>query len=385
MASQADHSSAAIADQLRHTVNTRHQVRWVDIAKAIGISLMVFGHVWRGMAGARVGAGARSIPIFAAIDLVIYSFHMPLFFFLSGLFIQQSVKKSSAAFFGHKLRTIAYPYALWSILQCLAASLVVGYTNSRIPPIDVIRGLAIHPYMQFWFLYVLMLCMAAYWLGNALGLGRKGFFAAAVLAHVAGPWIHLAHIGPAFAWLADWYVLYEWRANVIYFAAGALAAPALMKWTPRLPSSLLTLLTLAGLTGAAALAPLHDTPWSYATNVLAAYLGILAICAAAIALSRRPISDALVKLGNATLPIFAAHVILTGAARVLLQRGLHINLISVHLIVGFTLGLFGPIALNSLAIRLGVPYLFDFRLKRPPAPPTPAPISTEPFASTRAA
>jgi hypothetical protein len=56
---------------------------WVDYSKAIGIVLVVYGHVAHGIYKA-------SLPInkdvYLLIDSVIYSFHMPLFFFLSGLY-----------------------------------------------------------------------------------------------------------------------------------------------------------------------------------------------------------------------------------------------------------------------------------------------------------
>lgn len=52
------------------------RIRWIDIAKGIGILLVICGHSTNG--GAVMG--------------VIYSFHMPLFFILSGMIVQ-SIKK----------------------------------------------------------------------------------------------------------------------------------------------------------------------------------------------------------------------------------------------------------------------------------------------------
>lgn len=51
---------------------------WPDLARGIGIVLVVIGHVWRGLM-------ATGLPIdpglFAAVDGLIYAFHMPLFSF----------------------------------------------------------------------------------------------------------------------------------------------------------------------------------------------------------------------------------------------------------------------------------------------------------------
>ena len=62
---------------------------WVDYAKAIGIILVVYGHVARGVfnAGLPMDEGE-----FVLVDSIIYSFHMPLFFFLSGLFFRFAAK-----------------------------------------------------------------------------------------------------------------------------------------------------------------------------------------------------------------------------------------------------------------------------------------------------
>ncbi len=47
---------------------------FIDIAKGIGIILVVTGHL---------------LPVAAGLHVLIYSFHMPLFFFLSGFFLRQ--------------------------------------------------------------------------------------------------------------------------------------------------------------------------------------------------------------------------------------------------------------------------------------------------------
>lgn len=54
---------------------------WPDIAKGIGILLVVYGHVARGIEK----AGLPIDPVFfKTVDVLIYAFHMPLFFFVSG-------------------------------------------------------------------------------------------------------------------------------------------------------------------------------------------------------------------------------------------------------------------------------------------------------------
>jgi len=49
---------------------------WVEYAKGIGIILVVYGHVARGVFNAGM---SWDVELFKLIDSIIYSFHMPLF------------------------------------------------------------------------------------------------------------------------------------------------------------------------------------------------------------------------------------------------------------------------------------------------------------------
>jgi len=83
---------------------------WVDYAKAIGIILVVYGHVARGLVKSGILPNSS---YFHAVDDFIYSFHMPLFFFLSGLFFLHSMNRRGAGgVILSKIDTIVYPYIL---------------------------------------------------------------------------------------------------------------------------------------------------------------------------------------------------------------------------------------------------------------------------------
>ena len=73
-------------------MDTNNRIKWVDIAKGIGIILVIVGHT-----------------IALEYSAPIYTFHMPLFFFLSGLFLNTDVKLE--AFIKKKAKSIlAYGY-----------------------------------------------------------------------------------------------------------------------------------------------------------------------------------------------------------------------------------------------------------------------------------
>jgi fucose 4-O-acetylase-like acetyltransferase len=65
-----------------------YRFQWVDTAKGTGIILVVYGHVIRGLHSAAI----VSEQMFYFSDTLVYSFHMPLFFVLAGLFFTRSIK-----------------------------------------------------------------------------------------------------------------------------------------------------------------------------------------------------------------------------------------------------------------------------------------------------
>lgn len=130
---------------------------WVDYAKGIGIILVVFGHVNRGLYSSGI---YLSEGIYKTIDNFIYSFHMPLFFFLSGLFFLQSInRRGRKDFIISKIDTIVYPYIVWSLLQGCVEVLLSQYTNSK-TSINSVLSLFTEPRAQFWFLYALFMVFA---------------------------------------------------------------------------------------------------------------------------------------------------------------------------------------------------------------------------------
>ena len=77
------------------------RLEWIDVARGIGIVAVVVGHVW-------TRGGLRD---------AMYSFHMPLFFLLSGLL---SRPQPAGRFTRRQLFSQMRPYAAFLILLILA-------------------------------------------------------------------------------------------------------------------------------------------------------------------------------------------------------------------------------------------------------------------------
>lgn len=86
-----------------HKINS-HRINWIDMAKGYGIILVILGHLY---------TGTNRYTDYK-LGIWIYSFHIPLFFFLSGCVF--SNKKSFFTFLLHKCRTIILPYITFSVI-----------------------------------------------------------------------------------------------------------------------------------------------------------------------------------------------------------------------------------------------------------------------------
>lgn len=80
---------------------------YIDIAKSLGMLTVMWGHIkLTGMSNAFV-----------------YAFHMPLFFFLSGMVFSHSKYPDFKTFINRKIRTLLIPYAIFSVFWwCVWAS-----------------------------------------------------------------------------------------------------------------------------------------------------------------------------------------------------------------------------------------------------------------------
>ena len=123
---------------MRMIVVESSRLKWADIAKGIGIVLVVWGH--------------SSLPF--EFRKWVYSFHMPLFFILSGYFYK-SQKYGFTDFFLRKLRTLIIPYFFFGLLSWFLLSFI---NSSEFSPHTLngflISGAGNEP---IWFLFTLFL------------------------------------------------------------------------------------------------------------------------------------------------------------------------------------------------------------------------------------
>ncbi len=115
----------------------------IDIAKGIAIYLVVLGHL-------------QLIPR-SETAVLIASCHMPLFFFVSGLFFEKSISKISfSKFLIKKTRTLLVPYFAWSTVAFLVNVVLLNVSGNRNSILNEAFQIFINA-RSLWFLLALFL------------------------------------------------------------------------------------------------------------------------------------------------------------------------------------------------------------------------------------
>ena len=106
----------------------RNRYNWVDYLRGIVILLVVYHHTYLGIER----SGIEVPESVGDANMVFYSFRMPLFFIISGIFtsITLSVKPINKLIWS-KYDKILYPYFIWAFLQITLQIILSNFTNSE--------------------------------------------------------------------------------------------------------------------------------------------------------------------------------------------------------------------------------------------------------------
>lgn len=326
-------------------VGKNKRLVWIDIAKGIGIFLMVFAHTERGLVSSSILQESFFI---ALLDGWIYAFHMPLFFFISGLLADRAVQSEVVPWVNKMLRTIVYPYFIWSILQTLLQMAASNLVNREIST-PQLWAIIYQPVQQFWFLYALFMVMLTYFVSHKLGLSNSIFVVIAVLLYLCQVW------GISFG---SWGMLYIFRRYLIYFTVGVVVGrESISLLGNRLKTIGLSIFCLV-LFGLVTIAAYFNWGGEYTLAFpFIALCGIAATIALAFVCQQFDSAAFLEQWGKVTLQIYLVHTIASAVTRLVLQK-VGINNPAIHLILGTTVGLYVPIYLVKYSQKFRLRYLF---------------------------
>jgi fucose 4-O-acetylase-like acetyltransferase len=320
------------------------RITWVDYAKGVGIFLVVLGHTLRGLHSSRI---ITDSPAFRSVDSWIYSFHMPLFFLLSGLFAERRVDRRAGEFIRDKIYNIAYPYLVWSTLQTLVQLALSHHTNHKTSLYDL-AGILIDPILQFWFLYALFLISLIYYFLRRCGLGSLGALLAFLVFWSTEGWISLG----------AWQPLSAARHNGAYYALGSVINHhGGTERLNRAPTMALVLTVILGY-GIVAISVSRHREEMMPIALGVTLCGIAASIALAVLLSRSGGLNIVRILGAYSLEIYVAHTIASAGIRIALQKVMKVQDVTAHVAIGTVGGIALPLLMGLLCRRFHADFLF---------------------------
>ena len=319
----------------------------IDTAKGVGIILVVFGHAWRGAFGAGI---LRDAELFRVIDSMIYAWHMPLFFFLSGLlFLDVLERVPTRLLVISRARQLLWPLALWTWIF-FGVKLLAGQSANTPVTMADFPLIPLPPYEHLWFLWALLLAQLVV---MALFRILRPVMAPATMRRVLGgvavaltlliPLVYLP--SPYFGAAVE---------HFPYFIAG-MALGGIAHLRPPVWMALGAALLFALL--------LYATVVGWSSLLVSLSLTVLACVVIARLDPGTEDPPAVVRwlryLGLYSLAIFLAHTIFSAAFRIgMLKAG--VENLPVHLVVAVIVGLAGPVLLVWASRRLGIAKVLGF-------------------------
>jgi fucose 4-O-acetylase-like acetyltransferase len=296
----------------------------------------------------------ETTPTTRLVDAWIYSFHMPLFFFLSGLFLFRSQSKPWGDFIENKVRRIAYPYFVWSIVTILIKS-VLGSAVNRSYDLTDLPFIFYRPIDQFWFLYALFVALIV--ISGLLKLGARPWAIVALTILIYPGVLPISSYGSA--------IIVEIRVMMIYVAIGLIVGMKLTDWnSPKMHAGWFALAAFVGFI-VPLLAAWRDLTMQYPfLGPLLALSGIFGVICLAKMIETSAIAAAVQYLGRHSLEIFVAHTIGSAGTRIFLFKVAHITEPAIIFPLATIAGLLVPLAMLQLFSTMGFRYGFTWPKKQ---------------------
>lgn len=321
-----------------------------DYSKGVGILLVVYGHVVHGLLSAKIPMDREWHEL---IESVIYSFHMPLFFFLSGaLFLGSLTRRGRRKLIESKLEVVFYPYIIWSLIQGLIEVALAGATNGT-ATLGQVLSLLWLPRAQFWFLYTLFFI---YLVSTVLYRRSDNYWLTGVL--VLSVILFFSGFSPI-----NFYAINSFSKNFVFFALGVSTSSLLFRSDVPNYQALLIFL-IAGLAFVGSQYVFHGmldhmgTTGNGQARLLLAFFGIAFVMASCRLLAKFEMRW-LAFLGRHSMEIYLIHTICAAGSRIVLQKLFGFTDVNLHLVLGMLFGTGVPLLVVVLAPKLGLELLFS--------------------------
>ncbi len=348
-----------------HQPSTRHL--WVDYAKGVAIILVLYRHVFEGIKNS--GIDVSKYIFLEEGNIIFFSFRMPLFFIVSGIFISSSfAKRGMKNFVQTKMRSILYPYFLWGIIQITLQLIFSEYVNGPMKFSDYLDLFYLpREIEQFWYLYALfnvtiLYVIIKYYPGlkswHQLVLGLVLFLISAYLyqkniivgfvSDILHYYIFIALGDVISKFMRDrnnWRLFESWRLFFLLLFPFIISQVYFLYANIQFPQTKYQYVEYFN--------PLVFLP--------IAIIGCAFVINISFILQKYSTAKWLQILGKHSLYIYVSHVIIVASLRVLLTTGLEIYFVPFLLATGIIFGLVIPVLLYKIAIRINMPWIFTLQ------------------------
>ncbi|OYW55753.1 MAG: hypothetical protein B7Y80_04775 [Hyphomicrobium sp. 32-62-53] len=313
------------------------RLAWLDIAKAIAIALVVFGHASRSVERTNGLVWSEGLQF---ADQLIYSFHIPLFFVLAGYAASLMAGRGFGAQARGLFWGVAVPYVVWTVAWVGLKVAFPGSVNEAASWGDLATALW-RPLEHMWFLQHLLIARL-FWIGaERAGAGGVAGGSAIVLALFAvASWMATVDGEPK--------SMTALLGNIAFVGAGAIWVPVLFKHARE---SWLIAAAVAAFAGWAILAAQLGADDIGLLSFMAALLASVVVLAAVWQMPSPVgrIGRTVAFVGEASLAIYVIHSIVIALVRAVLRTA---NVLDETLLItlGTVLGLAVPAAIYWVAL-----------------------------------
>lgn len=281
------------------------RIGWVDVAKGIGIILIVIGHANRSIDRSPLLVWTDEL---RALDTFLYSFHVPLFFVLAG--VSAALARPGWRNGVHSLVLgIVVPYLIWSIIWILCKSLLPSALVNVPLDLSDLWQILWMPVDHFWFLYHLVL-IRMIWLFAEHWLDRAEQWITLVLLIVASHGLRLMG--------EDWAFVAHFIENTAFFGFGLIVLQQLVTGISQFGRmAIVSFFAFAGLLAVNWMGDVQSLGFLISTT------GALTVIFMTVYLDKSGggvLRDGLARIGQASLVIFLLHVFAISLVRLLLLK-----------------------------------------------------------------
>lgn len=377
MRTDASYKENWLAKAFNTSILQKSRLPWVDYLKGIAIFLVVYRHVVSGIQLSGITVPSAVV----TANMIFFSFRMPLFFLLSGLFIGGSLaKRTTGQLIFTKFENLIYPYLVWGFLQLSIEIPLSHFTNIH-------KGLINYTYIlyqprevdQLW-------CLPALFFINVVFLLIKTRFN-------PRPWIQIL-FGLILYFTSPYFERYsiisDWMAFYVFFAIGNAIAPFFFRdsvqrffkspWTLLFVTPPFILTQLFYLNNQDAI---NSETWQgLIAYLIVSMTGCTCMFVLAFQLQRLNILSFLRIIGFHSLYVYVMHVLVASSVRIILRNLFHIHDPLILLSIGLAMAVTIPVMIFNLFIFEGPLWFLFFLKKRKTKLSQGTPISTTSLASS---